>query len=1016
MNSVPRHLLALCLLALCLHPLHAQSRNPYDLELQQLASYWDAKSLLERLIALDGAWCLRDYVGNRAQVRLWLESIARSSNEDGLVRDEAQAYLDDLGALEGIGRERRTQHWYELRAARRRQVLDEAAQAATEGSGEGLQLLAELELLAGVPAAAEHMQQAARLAPSANRWARVAVLAGDQFQKFAALEAGLALDTNHRRLNLELASYYIGRRQPEKARDLLQRAAAAAPDDFVVRARLAELCLDLGLRSTALAELRNLEKQWPGPLWLRARLALDYEQAGLWDDAARLAASVVADEGANRDQLELLARIHQRRHMSRELEADYLALCRIQPESSELLSRLAQAQMDSGHFPAARDSLVRLLNIETDHDRSMAAHLRLAEVYQRLSLDREARQQRAAAEARTATPANPDSAFLSDARSLAKDAFLHRPEMADVALADVRVQELYSTGLSRLHVQQIFFVGSEAAADSHTIGSIRYSPASEELRVLHARVWKPGGQILQARELGEKDFVDGVSSMHYDLRVRQLRFPGLETGDVVELEYSLTPLPRRSPYGGYFGELVLFAGQQTAALKRYIFIAPRERTIYAHAEKVAPASITQSGESRIFLWEVHSVPPAPRDPRSPGLTETAPYVHVSTVSDWARLGEWYANLVRPQFALDQPLKEQVGQLINRARTDRDKIAAIQEFVLRSTRYVALEFGIYGYKPYPVAQTFARRFGDCKDKASLMIAMLREAGIDAELALVRTRSLGAVAEQPASIAVFDHAIVYVPKFDLWLDGTAEYGTRELPAEDQGALALTVNLNGAAQLRRVPVSRPADNYTRRIIHADLTPQGAIHFSGSTLTRGQDAPELRHELAAHGQQLDLFRRDLAEVYPTIQVDNVAVHGVDALDGDVSVDFQGALNSFQHRRAVLLRSSWMRRSYLSDLAPAAARTQDLLLPSPWTTEEEIHISLPARAEVRELPGDQSITTAFGSMRLHYSKSGREVLVQSRVEFEPTRVSAGDYPAFRQFCSQVDHSFRNEIKVGLPQ
>ena len=96
--------------------------------------------------------------------------------------------------------------------------------------------------------------------------------------------------------------------------------------------------------------------------------------------------------------------------------------------------------------------------------------------------------------------------------------------------------------------------------------------------------------------------------------------------------------------------------------------------------------------------------------------------------------------MRPQFALDQPLKEQVAQLIKGARTDRDKIAAIQEFVLRSTRYVALEFGIYSYKPYPVAQTFARRFGDCKDKASLMIAMLREAGIDAELALVRCCSL------------------------------------------------------------------------------------------------------------------------------------------------------------------------------------------------------------------------------------------------------------------------------------
>src|SRR5260370_38612695 len=171
MNSVPRHLLVVCVLALCLRPLHAQSRNPYDLELRQLASDWDAKSRLERLIALDRAWCLRCYVGSRAQVRLWLENVARSASEDGLLRDEAQAYLDDLGARESIARERRTQHWYEPQTARRPQVLDGAAQAASGSSGESLQVLAELELLAGVPAAAEHMQQDALLAPGAKRGA-----------------------------------------------------------------------------------------------------------------------------------------------------------------------------------------------------------------------------------------------------------------------------------------------------------------------------------------------------------------------------------------------------------------------------------------------------------------------------------------------------------------------------------------------------------------------------------------------------------------------------------------------------------------------------------------------------------------------------------------------------------------------------------------------------------------------------------------------------------------------------
>jgi cellulose synthase operon protein C len=391
-------------------------------------------------------------------------------------------------------------------------------------------------------------------------------------------------------------------------------------------------------------------------------------------------------------------------------------------------------------------------------------------------------------------------------------------------------------------------------------------------------------------------------------------------------------------------------------------------------------------------------------------------VHVSTMCDWKQLGSWYADLIRPQFALDQSLNDELSRITNGLQADKEKIRAIQEFVLRSTHYVALEFGIYSYKPYPVTQIYARRFGDCKDKASLMIALLRAAGIEAEIALVRTRSLGDVAAEPASIAVFNHAIVYVPKYDLWLDGTAEYAGRELPLEDQGAFSLTVSLGGAAQIRHIPMSRVADNYTRHVIRGELSAQGVIQFSGSTTTRGEDAPGLRHDLAVREQQLDTFRRDLAEVFPNVQVDSVAVHGAEVLSSSVSVEFQGALNSPQYKRVVSLSSSWMPRSYVTALANSSTRTQDVVLPSPWTTEEEIHIALPQGAEVVSLPRDQNISSAFGALRLHYKKSGGEVIIQSHVQFEKARVTAAEYPAFRQFCAQAERSFRNEITLSLPQ
>jgi len=1009
MRNLLRYMPLVCLLVPSL-ALSAQSRNPYDLDLENLRSKWASASKLEKLVLLERTLGLRDYVDDRAQIQQFFQSVRQSAAENDLVRSEAAAYIDDLRAFK-MPLQPRAQHWYAVEALRQR-VLSEARASADKDAAYAV--LAELEHTSGAAEAADHMLQAAGIDPTAQCWLRAAEFLDDPLRKFTALRNGLALEPSNARLNVELAAYYVGRQQLEKARDVLAAAAEAAPNDFVIRERKASLFLNLGLRSAALPELRRLEKQWPAPLWLRARLAIDYEQIGLLDDAARLAASVVAEKTDDREQLALLARFHERRHMKYDLQADYIALSRLEPNQPDIWSRLAQVQIDCGDAEGGRKSLLRLIALD---EQNPDAHRRLAQVDESLHLEGEAQQELAKA----STAARPnvlamDAQYLVDPATLVKEAFSRPPAPADTALADIRVQELLPSGLDRVHVQQLYLVGTDSALETHRVSTIRYSPSSEELRVVHARAWKPNGLVLDAQELGAREDSDTPGSMYYDMSLEQFRFSGLEIGDVVELEYSLVPRRRSTPYNGYFGELVLFAGRGPEQLKRYVLIAPAAQKLFVHAEKIAPASVSAGNGSQIFIWESRAVAALPREPRSPGVTEISPYVHVSTMGDWKQLGSWYADLIRPQFALDQSLKDELLRITNGLHTDKEKVSAIQEFVLRSTHYVALEFGIYSYKPYPVTQIYARRFGDCKDKASLMIALLRAAGIEAEIALVRTRSLGDVAIEPASIAVFNHAIVYVPKYDLWLDGTAEYAGRELPLEDQGALSLTVSLSGAAQIRHIPMSRAADNYTRHVIRGELSAQGVIQFSGSTTTRGEDAPGLRHDLAVREQQLDTFRRDLAEVFPNVHVDSVAVHGAEVLSSSVSVEFQGALNSPQYKRVVSLSSSWMPRSYVAALAGSSARTQDLVLPSPWTTEEEIHIALPEGAEVTSLPRDQNITGAFGSLRLRYRKSGGEVIIQSHVQFEKARVSAEDYPAFRKFCAQAERSFRNEITLSLPQ
>jgi cellulose synthase operon protein C len=427
------------------------------------------------------------------------------------------------------------------------------------------------------------------------------------------------------------------------------------------------------------------------------------------------------------------------------------------------------------------------------------------------------------------------------------------------------------------------------------------------------------------------------------------------------------------------------------------------------------AQVHVSGSERTYTWEARDLAPGLNEPRGPALTEVAPYVHVSTLGSWQQVGRWYAQLIAPQFALDSALREAAAGLLAGKTTDQEKIAAIHQFVLRNTHYVALEFGIYGYKPYPVAQVYARRFGDCKDKASLMIALLRAAGIEADIALVRTRRLGDVVEQATSISIFNHAVVYVPRYDMWLDGTAEYaGSRELPLDDQGAMALTVAQNGDAQLRRIPVTLPMENYTHRQVTAQVQRDGRIQFTGSAYTRGEDAPGLRRDFEVRERQRDSFRTRLAEVLPSVRLEQVQVEGATDIERDVVVTFSGELDTFAGRRSILLAPSWMRRSYVQTLAALSTRTQDLVLPAPWTTEEELHFALPAGARIEAGLQDKVLETPFGAAVLRYQRKGDELVITTSVQFRKLRITPAEYGAFRDFCAEIENAFRNEIKVVM--
>jgi tetratricopeptide (TPR) repeat protein len=624
-----------------------------------------------------------------------------------------------------------------------------------------------------------------------------------------------------------------------------------------------------------------------------------------------------------------------------------------------------------------------------------------------------------------------------------------KPAAGDPArvLLDQKVTRVHKNGLSEVYTQRAIEILDEHGAAEYGEIDIRYTPDTQSVQIKSAKLYRRTGEVQESVAQQENNVSEPWYGLYYDVHAQTVRFDGLRPGDVVTLEYVLADVGRRNLLSDYFGDLHFMQEEVPRLDSRYILVLPEEelqrRPLYFNEpRRDGGVSIVRKDERRgpdhLIAFTATNVPRILSEPGMPGFTEVAAYVHVSTYRTWEDVAHWYTGLVAEQLApsndIIQAARAAVAGLA--AGDELGKLRAIYNEVVRRTRYVGLEFGIHGYKPYKVAQIFQRKFGDCKDKASLLKVMLKEVGIDSTLVLARTRRNGHIDPEPASLSVFDHAIVYVPKFDLYLDGTAEFsGATELPTQDQDIMVLLVSdprppYNGKGHLTRTPVLPATSSVVARRFAVQLEPGGSARVADELRITGQSAERWREHFQTPGSQKERYEKSWNEVYPGAKALRVALPGITdrdqpvMLSGEVEVPKwgrpQGGAGSESTRGAsadLVLRPLGRDPDLLRSFARLSQRRYDLILGFPWSNQEEVTVRLPASLTVRRLPAARHLESPFGQFDLtaeqRRTAAGTEVVVKAALRIDRHRIAAGEYAAFRSFCSAVDSAVAQELVVG---
>ncbi len=585
-------------------------------------------------------------------------------------------------------------------------------------------------------------------------------------------------------------------------------------------------------------------------------------------------------------------------------------------------------------------------------------------------------------------------------------------------LRDLTVSTVFENGLSSQFRQVVFQPLSDAAAAGARQYGFVYEADRQVVQLRGAKIYRANGKVDEAIEWGEGPADDPAISMYTSARVFYVQFPRLEAGDVVELRYRLDDVTPRNEFNDYFGDIVYLQNTEPTQNAEYVLITPKTRSLYFDSRVPdLKQSSSEVGNQRIHRFFAEKIAALQPEPAMPPLPETLGFVHVSTYKTWKDLGHWYWGLIKDQFDLDEETRRLARKITEGKKTEIDKVKAVYDWVTKNTRYVALEFGIYGFKPRRCVQTVSRGWGDCKDKATVLVTLLNELGIHSTIVILRTQMRGDFYSKLPSFAPFDHAIAYIPSLNLFLDGTAEHtGINELPQMDTGAIGLLVN-EGNAEIARLPQSQPEKNFLQQEIVAKVEPNGQARINLSYATGGFSAAEWRDRYHAEATRRERINHDLGSTFPgfvlTPGTAGLETSNLDDADAPVTIKVDGVAPTFARREGKLLIMP------VTDdfrLTPTFASLSQRRLPVAVGAFAELRhkytVELPPGAKIVSAPTSTKVDGTFGYYSLEVETTPQRVKVQSKLGVKVSRVSVADYPAWKQFCEAADRALSTPLVI----
>jgi hypothetical protein len=508
---------------------------------------------------------------------------------------------------------------------------------------------------------------------------------------------------------------------------------------------------------------------------------------------------------------------------------------------------------------------------------------------------------------------------------------------------------------------------------------------------LHAWCIPAQGKDYEVKEkdMTERGYFDVEGGELYtDLHAKVVEIPAAEPGNIVGFEIERDGRPYVLQDEWFLQETV------PVAEARYTLQLPpgwEYKAVWLNHPEIQP---TPSGTNQ-WQWVARDLPAIQWEAEMPPWKGVAGLMIVSIVPPggtkrgfltWSDMGSWYNDLTQGRREASPEIKQKVAALTAPESTPLGKMRALATFLQRDIRYVAISLGIGGVQPHPATEVFKHRFGDCKDKATLLSSMLKEIGVDSYYVIINTERGGVTPAVPPHIGGFNHAIlairlpdgisdsslvaiVHHPKLGqlLFFDPTDEltpFGQLHGPLQANYGMLVVPD---GGELLALPQLATSANGITRTAKLSLSAAGTISGDVREIRVGDRAWSQRWALRAATKDADKIKPIetlLSRSLGTFQITKATVGNLQATDLPFVYNYSVVAQNFAKTAGdlLLVRPRVVGNESSDVLEAKEPRKYPVEFKGPSRDTDIFEIALPAGFEVDDLPPPVNADYSFAS------------------------------------------------------